>query len=125
MRTRTHAHTHTHTLAQIGLLASLGVARVHVHSEPSVALLSTGDELVDMASPTPVLAYGQIRDSNRPMLLGALRDKGVQGVRDLGIVGDHHTSLKDHLMRGITSDILITSGGVSMGVYGCARYVCV
>jgi gephyrin len=60
--------------AELGLLASCGVAQVAVHPAPRVALLSTGDELVDAATPRDAMRHGAVRDANRPMLLaGALR----------------------------------------------------
>jgi gephyrin len=61
-------------VAELGLLASCGVAQVAVHPAPRVALLSTGDELVDAATPRDAMRHGAVRDANRPMLLaGALR----------------------------------------------------
>jgi gephyrin len=73
---------------ELGLLAALGVARLHVHRRPVVAVLSTGDELVDaVAARTNAPRGAQIRDSNRPTLLQAVRDAGCTP-HDAGIASD-------------------------------------
>ena len=98
--------------AELGLLSTVGRERVHVYDKPRVALLSTGDELV---SPGDALGPGQIRDSNRVMLTGALREAGAVPV-DLGIARDSEDELARRVELGLCdSDILLTSGGVSMG----------
>jgi gephyrin len=100
---------------EMGLLASLGIIRINVYPSPIIALLSTGNELVELDHhPMP----GQIRDSNRPMLYAGLLEENMPNVIDMGIALDK----KDELERKIVStlmkvDILITSGGVSMGEY--------
>ncbi|MCX7671539.1 MAG: molybdopterin-binding protein, partial [Anaerolineae bacterium] len=98
--------------AEIGLLATVGVAQVQVHPAPRVAVLSTGDELVEAdAAPGP----GQIHDSNRPTLAAAVEMLGGEVV-DLGIAGDAAPALAAAIERGLEeADILLTSGGVSMG----------
>ncbi|MBP7964928.1 MAG: hypothetical protein KA003_23305 [Caldilineaceae bacterium] len=98
--------------AEIGLLATVGADRVLVYPRPRVAILSTGDELVP---PGELPGPGQIRDSNRAMLLGAVAALGGIPV-DLGIVGDDLDQLSDRLAVAMDhADVLITSGGVSMG----------
>jgi gephyrin len=98
--------------AEIGLLATVGAAQVHVYPQPRVAILSTGDELVEPAQ-TP--APGQIRDSNRATLAAAIQAAGGIPV-DLGIGRDQQSHLDERIQTGLnTADILITSGGVSMG----------
>lgn len=98
--------------AELGLLATVGVTHVLVVPVPRVAILSTGDELVD---PDQDPGPGQIRDSNRAMLLAAVAAYGGAGL-DLGIAGDSQAQLTDRVERGLANaDILITSGGVSMG----------
>lgn len=98
--------------AEIGLLATVGIATVSVYPRPRVAVLSTGDELVE---PGDVPGPGQIRDSNRAMLLAAIRAAGGEPI-DLGIAGDQLDDITQRVERGLReADILITSGGVSMG----------
>ncbi|XP_066348312.1 molybdopterin biosynthesis protein CNX1-like isoform X2 [Miscanthus floridulus] len=100
--------------AEIGLLATVGVTTVKVYPRPTIAVFSTGDELVQPATAT--LCHGQIRDSNRAMLLAAAVQQKCKVV-DLGIAEDTEESLKEHMDAALRSDadIIITSGGVSMG----------
>ena len=98
---------------EIGLLASAGVARVQVHRRPRVALLTTGDELVDLGvRPGP----GQIVNSNRYLLTARLQEEGC-AVWPLATSGDHPEELSRQLAQGLQADLLITTGGVSMGDY--------
>ena len=98
--------------AEVGLLATAGIVDVPVFPRPKVAVLSTGDELVEPGEP---LGPGQIRDSNRAMLLAAIRAVGGEPV-DLGISGDTQEALESRVQQGLDqADILLTSGGVSMG----------
>ncbi|OQE44414.1 hypothetical protein PENCOP_c002G07092 [Penicillium coprophilum] len=107
---------------EIGLLASTGTKTVKVFRKPRVGVLSTGDELVEHSDPR-TLTGGQIRDSNRPSLLSCLNSWGFETV-DLGIARDTPASelenaLRDSL-RGVgrasdSVDVIITTGGVSMG----------
>eukprot|EP00054_Salpingoeca_dolichothecata_P013272 m.74010 g.74010 ORF g.74010 m.74010 type:complete len:645 (-) comp20393_c0_seq1:96-2030(-) len=98
--------------AEIGLLASVDRTEVRVYRRVSVALMSTGDEVVEPGQP---LKFGQIRDSNRAMLRSALMLQHNCDVVDLGITGDDPDKLRTTLKEGLKHDILITSGGVSMG----------
>lgn len=98
--------------AEVGLLASLGYARVHVVRRPRVSVLSTGDELVP---PDQEPGPGQIRDSNRFSLKAAAEAFGCEV-----IYCGHGPDKEDELRRLVTdlmakSDIVITSGGVSVG----------
>lgn len=98
--------------AEIGLAAAVGVTTVQAHARPRVAVLSTGDEL---AAPGAAPAPGQIRDSNGPALRAAVAAAGAMPV-DLGIAGDSYAALSAAFDRGLAgADVLITSGGVSMG----------
>jgi molybdenum cofactor synthesis domain-containing protein len=109
------------TPAHIGVLANLGIARVAVHRRPRVALASTGDELVPVDG--PALGPGQIRDSNRPMLAAMLIELGVQ-VIDLGRIPDDAAALRSAIARGVDeADVIVTSGGVSMGEYDLVKKV--
>jgi len=100
----------------LGVLASIGAARVRVTRRARVGVLSTGDELVAAATRGP-LAAGTIRDSNRPMLLALVAEAGCEPV-DLGTVPDDEARtvalLDDAAGR---CDAVLTSGGVSMGEY--------
>ncbi|KAJ5952599.1 uncharacterized protein N7479_011012 [Penicillium vulpinum] len=107
---------------EIGLLASTGTRTVKVFRKPRVGVLSTGDELVEHSDPRP-LTGGQIRDSNRPSLLSCLNSWGFETV-DLGIARDTPASELEHALRdslrgvgraSASVDVIITTGGVSMG----------
>lgn len=98
--------------AEIGLLAEVGCSNVSVFPQPRVALLSTGNELVE-ANDRP--SAGQIRNSNGPMLAAAVpRAGGIPIV--LGIARDESTDLRAKIEQGLTADVLVLSGGVSAGV---------
>lgn len=102
--------------AQLGVLASIGAARVPVVRRARVGVLSTGDELMRPDAPTP-LPPGRIRDSNRPMLLALVAEAGCEPV-DLGSASDDEdgitATLEDAARR---CDAVLTSGGVSVGDY--------
>ncbi|MEO7555440.1 MAG: gephyrin-like molybdotransferase Glp [Acidimicrobiales bacterium] len=100
------------TPALAGVLASVGVVEVVVHRRPRVGVLSTGDELVDGGGP---LRPGQIRDSNRHVLLPLLAAAGCDVV-DLGLIADDEAAIVAAIEGAVTHcDALLTSGGVSMG----------
>ncbi|KDO33385.1 hypothetical protein SPRG_02192 [Saprolegnia parasitica CBS 223.65] len=100
------------TPAIIGLLATVGATHVLVHRKPIVGVLSTGSELVDASAS---ITGGKIRDSNRPMLLASMRAADTVVV-DLGICSDDMDTLRTRITTVLPDiDILITSGGVSMG----------
>ena len=104
--------------AELGLAAALGFARLAVHRRPRVALMSTGDELVEVGLP---LGPGQIADSNRWALLAALREAGAE-VRLLGIGPDQPEPLRALVTEALaTSDVLVTSGGVSVGTHDLVK----
>jgi molybdopterin molybdotransferase len=97
--------------AGINILASFGFNRVSVYRRPLVAILSTGDELVEPGEP---LGPGQIVNSNAYSLAVAIREVGGDPLL-LGIARDEHESLKEKLTEGLKADVLITTAGVSMG----------
>jgi molybdopterin molybdotransferase len=96
----------------VGIAAEAGAAEVCVYSRPNVAVLSTGNELV-RAFEKP--SAGQIRNSNGPMLC-ALAESAGASVIDLGIGRDDKHELRRLIERGLQSDVLVLSGGVSAGV---------
>jgi molybdopterin molybdotransferase len=96
---------------QIGLLAAIGRDRVLVH-------ISTGNELVEVGQ-TP--GFGQVSDANSYLLVAAARDAGAEAYR-VGIVSDDHAQLMDVLeSQLLRADIIVTSGGVSMGAYDVVK----
>ena len=98
--------------AEMGLLASLGLDGVTVYRRLRVALFSTGDELQQPGQP---LAEGQIYDSNRYSLLGLLQELDVE-ILDRGNIPDDPASLRSALLdAAVHADVIITSGGVSVG----------
>jgi molybdopterin molybdotransferase len=100
--------------AEIGLAAALGLAELPVGKRPRVALMSTGDELVEVGKEP---GRGQIPDSNRWALLAALREAGAD-VRLLGIGPDEPDALRRLVVNALAgAEVLVTSGGVSVGTH--------
>jgi len=107
---------------EIGLLASIGQARLRVHCRPRVAILSTGDELVDVTHFDEVLAGRRIVNSNSYALAAAVRAVGAEPVV-LGIARDDETELRLLLERGLQHDVLVTSAGASVGEHDLVKDV--
>ena len=104
----------------LGVLASINQNAVSVVRRARVAVLSTGDELITDGRP---LAPGQIRESNKTMLLPMVLAAGAQAV-DLGVVVDDEQRLEEVLRSAAdTCDAIVTSGGVSMGDYDVVKAV--
>jgi molybdopterin molybdotransferase len=105
----------------LGLLASLGLANLAVYQHPKVALLSTGDELLEPDQP---LAPGKIHDSNAYMLAGLIEQIGCEVIR-LGISRDDPEDLTTRLNRALDlkADLIISSAGVSVGTYDFVKGV--
>jgi molybdopterin molybdotransferase len=105
---------------EIGLMASLGAWQVSVRRQPRVALLSTGDEVAEPGTPR---RPGQIYDANRFTLRGSIEQCGGE-VIDLGIVPDVRDTLRASLEDATrAADVVVTSGGVSVGVYDLVKDV--
>ena len=105
---------------QVGLAAAVGRSRVRVRPRPRVVVVSTGSELTDVGSP---LAPGRIYDTNSLALTAAAQEAGAIAYR-VGIVPDDPrrlaATLEDQLVR---ADVLVTSGGVSVGAYDVVKQV--
>ncbi len=106
--------------AVAGVLASVNALSIDVVPRARVAVLSTGDELVDDGSP---LGPGQIRESNKTMLLALVSEAGAVAV-DCGVIRDDEAALERALRKAAdTCDVIITSGGVSMGDFDVVKAV--
>ena len=103
--------------ADVGLLASVGRAVVMVRRRPRVAILATGDELVELGQP---LLPGQIVNSNAYTLAAAVTEAGA-AAQVLGIVCDDEALSRVAFERALAADIVLSTGGVSMGVFDLVR----
>lgn len=103
--------------AQIGALVAAGVTEVAVARRPRVVVLSTGTEL---RGPGEQLEPGQIYESNGPMLAAALTGAGAV-VERIGPVPDEEAAHREALDRGLAADVLVSSGGVSVGPHDLVR----
>jgi molybdopterin molybdotransferase len=103
--------------AHIGIMASLGMVKVKVSRKPKVAVLATGDEVVDVGKK---LKPGKIRSSNSYTLISQISQCGGTP-KNLGIVGDNPRQLENKLRTGMDCDVILTSGGVSVGDYDLVK----
>lgn len=99
--------------AEMATLASVGVTWVTVYRRPVVSVLTTGDEVVE---PEVAPQAHQVRNSNAVTLMTQLREIGIEG-RYLGIAPDRPDRLRELLLDGVEGDLLLLTGGVSMGEY--------
>ncbi len=105
--------------AELAVMATFGFKEVKVWKRPAVALLTTGDELVDAhEEPLP----GQIRNSNAYSVGAQLRLMGIDG-QYFGIARDDKRDLRDHMSRTLQCDVIILTGGVSMGEYDFVKEI--
>lgn len=97
---------------QLGLLASVGISHIKVFRLPKVSLFSTGDELITLGHP---LKADQLYDSNRYLLGGLLKTFGIEPL-DFGIIPDDKKTLREQLLKMSSGgDVIISSGGISVG----------
>ncbi|MBM4194685.1 MAG: molybdopterin molybdotransferase MoeA [Gemmatimonadetes bacterium] len=108
--------------AQLGVLASIGAEALTVFREPRVGILSSGDELIEPGDFSEVAAGRKIVSSNSVTLHELVREAGGVPV-NLGIAADTRDSLREHLARSADCDLLITSGGISVGEFDYVREV--
>jgi len=105
--------------AQLAVATSVGKSQLSVYKRPRIAILSTGDEVVDvMATPGPY----QIRNSNSFSLAAQIIAAGAEPVQ-LAIAPDETTRLRELIAEGMKTDLLLLSGGVSMGKYDLVEQV--
>src|SRR2546422_1457258 len=104
---------------EIGVLATLGWASVPATRRPHVAILGTGDEVIDVDQP---LRPGKIRNSNSYLLEAAVRQAGAEPQR-LGVALDTVESLREKFTEAIQCDFIITSGGVSVGEFDLVKNI--
>lgn len=98
--------------SELGLLATAGVTHIQVYKLPIVSILSTGNEIQDPSKP---LEPGRIRDSNKTTLMSLMKEHGFPAV-DVGIARDDQESVLSKLKEALAaSDLVVTTGGVSMG----------
>jgi molybdopterin molybdotransferase len=104
---------------EIGVLATVGRATVPVIQRPRVAILGTGDEVIDVNEP---LQPGKIRNSNSYLLEASVRKAGAEAHR-LGVARDTVESLREKFTDAMTHDLIITSGGVSVGDFDLVKNI--
>ncbi|MEK6666772.1 MAG: gephyrin-like molybdotransferase Glp [candidate division NC10 bacterium] len=103
--------------AQIGLLATLGRSRALVFRRPRVAILSTGDEVVELGGE---VTQGKIPNSNSYALMAQVLEAGGEPL-NVGVARDSRESIEERLRWGLSADVLISSAGVSVGDYDVVR----
>jgi molybdopterin molybdotransferase len=110
------------SIAHIGALASAGIKSVAVNRRPRVAIISSGDELVELRDYDVALAGRKIVSSNSVTLAALVRDSGGEPV-DLGIARDDPASLREKLELARDADLIVTSAGISVGDHDHVRDV--
>jgi molybdopterin molybdotransferase len=108
--------------ARLGVLASLAVAHPVVFRRPRVGILGGGDEIVDIDRPEEILSGRKVASSNTHTLLALVRQTGGEPV-NLGLAADAPESVREHLLRGLDCDLLVTSAGISVGEHDHLRGV--
>ena len=108
--------------AALGVLASVAVAHPLVHRRPRIAILGSGDEIVDVDQPEEILSGRKTASSNTHTLVALVRQAGAVPV-NLGIARDSPESLRSRLGTALDADLLLTTAGVSVGEHDYLRQV--
>jgi molybdopterin molybdotransferase len=104
---------------EMGILCSIGRARIRLFCRPQVAILSTGDEIIECDQP---LTVGKVRNSNSYTLAGLVQKYGGVPAR-LGIARDTRAAIREKFVEGLKYDMIVTTGGVSVGEYDYVKDV--
>ena len=108
--------------AHLGVLASLAVSHPVIFRRPRVAIMGSGDEIVDIDQPDEILSGRKIASSNTHTLVALVRQAGGEPV-NLGIARDTPASLREHLQRALENDLIVTTAGISVGEHDYVRQV--
>lgn len=108
--------------AELGVLASLAVAHPLVYRRPRVAIMGSGDEIVDVDQPEAILSGRKVASSNTHTLIALVRRAGGEPV-NLGIARDTPESFREHLRAARECDLLVTTAGISVGEHDYVRAV--
>jgi molybdopterin molybdotransferase len=108
--------------AHLGVLASLAVAHPLVHRRPGVAILGSGDEIVDVDQPDEILSGRKTASSNTHTLLALVREAGGRPA-NIGIARDTRESLREHFVRAADADLIVSTAGISVGEHDHVRAV--
>lgn len=108
--------------AHLGVLASLAVAHPMVYRRPRVAILGSGDEIVDVDRPDEILSGRKTASSNTHTLIALVREAGGEPL-NLGIARDTAASLREHLTLAADADLIVTTAGISVGEHDYVRTV--
>ncbi len=108
--------------AQLGVLASIGESEVFVHRRPRVAFFGSGDEIAELDERDAILRGRKVASSNTYTLLAMIRRAGAEPI-NLGIAKDDPNELRARVKAAFTSDLLVTTAGVSMGEHDYVRQV--
>ena len=108
--------------AELGVLASVAVSHPVIYRRPRVAILGSGDEIVDVDQADEILSGRKIASSNTHTLVALVRRAGGEPV-NLGVARDTPESLREHLTRALECDLVVTTAGISVGEHDFVRQV--
>ncbi len=108
--------------AELGVLASVAVSHPVIYRRPRVAILGSGDEIVDVDQADEILSGRKIASSNTHTLVALVRRAGGEPV-NLGVARDTPESLREHLARALECDLVVTTAGISVGEHDFVRQV--